>query len=375
MNRRNMILAVGGSTLALVGGAFGWRVTRLPTLAMKPWDLATSRPEDVRLDAFRHAILAPNPHNRQPWLIKLQNENTAIISCDLNRLLPATDPFDRQITIGFGCFLELARIAAAERGFDMKASLFPDGEPQPKLDGRPIANLVFTKNDGILRDALYPGIVKRRSNKGSYDSLKRISLETTSRILGGMDGAIVDEDKIAAFREQIVNAMTAEQTTRRTYMETVELTRIGYQEINEKPDGIRLSGPLMETLSLIGQLDREQLADPNSSTFKLGLESLTATHNSIPALIWIKTPGNTRLDQIEAGRRYVRANLQTNLLGMDMHPMSQSLQEYAEVAQALKTVHDLIGAKGEERVQMLARIGYGNPVDPSPRWPLESHLI
>lgn len=374
MNRRKMLLAFGGSTLALIGGAAAWRVTRLPTTAMQPWDFAASTPSDVRLDVFRHAILAPNPHNRQPWLIKIGDGNTAIISCDLNRRLPETDPFDRQTTIGFGCFLELARIAAAERGFEVTTTLFPEGEPQPLLDARPIAKLLFTAKPNIARDPLYAGILKRRSNKGSYDSQKLIPADLASQIVEGVDGFVIAETQIASLREQVVESMIVEQTTRRTYMESVELTRIGYQEINEQPDGIDLGGPLMETLSLAGQLDRQQLADPKSGAFQAALDSLTETHRSIPALIWIKTPGNTRPDQIEAGRRYVRANLKANLLGIDMHPMSQSLQEYAEVSKALTAVHGLLAAKGEERIQMLARIGYGSPVDPAPRWPLENHL-
>ncbi len=34
-------------------------------------------------------------------------------AAELLRRLPQTDPYDRQITIGFGAFLELAAIAAA----------------------------------------------------------------------------------------------------------------------------------------------------------------------------------------------------------------------------------------------------------------------
>jgi hypothetical protein len=374
MNRRNIILAVGGSALALIGGAATWRVTRLPSVALQPWDISAMPPSDVRLDAFRHAILAPNPHNRQPWLIKTVDENTAIISCDLKRRLPETDPFDRQTTIGFGCFLELARIAAAERGFEVSTSLFPDGEPQQQLDARPIAKLVFTANSTIAPDPLYTGILKRRSNKGIYDSERPIAADLASKIVDGIDGTTINESEIAPLREHVVKALIAEHTTQRTNMESVELTRIGYSEINDKPDGIDLGGPLMETLSLVGQLDREQLADPTSGPFEAALDSQLETHRSIPGLIWIKTPGNSRLDQLEAGRRYVRANLKANLLGIDMHPMSQSLQEYAEVSKPFKAVHQLLGAKGDERVQMLARIGYGNPVDPAPRWPLEEHL-
>jgi hypothetical protein len=60
-----------------------------------PWELNSNAPADIRLDAFRHAILAPNPHNRQPWLINFEGNDAATISCDLAKRLPDTDPFDR----------------------------------------------------------------------------------------------------------------------------------------------------------------------------------------------------------------------------------------------------------------------------------------
>jgi hypothetical protein len=319
--------------------------------------------------------LAPNPHNRQPWLIKLIGDDTAVISFDLSRRLPETDPFDRQITIGFGCFLELARIAAAQRNVRLETTLFPDGEPQPRLDQRPVALIQFVAGAGVVRDPLYPSIVKRRSNKEPYDLQRLVTAEQAAQIAGPADGAMIDAAAVAAVKRQIVGALRIEQTTPRTYLESVRLIRIGHTEIDANPDGIDLSGPLMESLKLAGQLDREQLADPTSSTFKSGLDSLTATYGSIPALIWIKTPANGRADQIEAGRRYVRANLRATAMSVDMHPMSQSLQEYGEVAKANAAVHRLLGTTGSERIQMLARIGHAAPVDPAPRWPLETHLI
>jgi len=58
-----------------------------------------------------------------------------------------------------------------------------------------------------------------------------------------------------------------------------------------------------------------------------------------------------------------------------MHPMSQSLQEYKEVAEPFRAVHALLGAVEGERVQMLARVGYGPETGPSPRWPLKTHIM
>jgi hypothetical protein len=375
MNRRQWIVSAGISGLALVGGGAWWRVTRMPQTAFRPWEMSDEPPTDIRLDAFRYAILAPNPHNRQPWLIKLVGTDSAIISCDLDKRLPETDPFDRQISIGFGCFLELARIAAAQRGVRVEITLFPDGEAQPRLDARPVALLKFIADSNVESDPLFPAIVKRRSNKDAFDLSRPISATLANKIAGEPDSALVGARKVSAIRAKIIEAMLTEQTTRRTYMESVNLMRIGHAEIDANPDGIDLGGPLMESLKLVGQLDRAQLSDPQSATFKAGLDSLTKSYGSVPAVIWIKTAQNTRADQIDAGRRYVRANLRATQLGVDMHPMSQSLQEYAEVSKSYAAIHQLLGASGDERIQMLARIGFGSPVSPAPRWPLETHLI
>ena len=70
----------------------------------------------------------------------------------------------------------------------------------------------------------------------------------------------------------------------------------------------------------------------------------------------------------------MRANLEATRLGLGMHPMSQSLQEYAEVQPMFNAVHRLLDAGEGARIQMLARIGYGPEIGPAPRWPLEMHL-
>jgi len=366
-----MIAGVGATTLALVGGAGVWRVARRPETALQPWVLDPKAPADVRLDAFRHAILAPNPHNRQPWLIHLEGDDSATLSCDLARRLPDTDPFDRQITIGFGTFIELARIAAAERGVRLEIEPFPEGEPMPRLDARPIARLRFVKDTAIANDPLFASIVKRRTNRVAYDPARALLGGLAARIAEGPYS--IDGKLIAAVRATTVAAMTIEITTPRTFAESVDLMRIGAKEVDGNPDGLVLVGPMMEALNLVGMLDRAALANPSTIAFKTGLEMQQKICGSIPALLWIATPTNSRLDQLEAGRLYVRANLRATAFGVAMHPLSQSLQEYPEMTAKFAEIHKVLGVKQGERLQMLARMGYAPPADPSPRWPLKMH--
>jgi hypothetical protein len=368
-----IIASAGATTLALVGGAGVWRVTRRPRSALQPWALGSAAPADFRLDAFRHAILAPNPHNRQPWLIRLDGVGGATISCDLAKRLPDTDPYDRQITIGFGTFLELARIAAAERGVRMEIESFPEGEPRTRLDARPIAKLHFTPDAMIVKDPLFEAIIKRRTNREIYDPARVVS-EAVMREIA--DGTFTTDSKLIADVKAItVDAMTIEQTTARTFRESIDLMRIGADEVDANPDGLSLMGPKMEALKLLGVLDKGALADQSSTAFKTGLEMQQEICGSIPALLWITTPGNSRADQLEVGRRYVRANLRATMRGVAMHPLSQSLQEYPEMVGRFTDIHKLLGARPGDRVQLLARTGYAASVEPAPRWPLEAHLL
>lgn len=370
IGRRKIVLGLGG---ALVLGSAGvWRVTRLPETASEPWGTLHKPEPDIRLDAFRHAILAPNPHNRQPWLIRLEAADSVMLSCDLAKRLPETDPFDRQITIGFGAFIELARIAASHRGVRLEVENFPEGDPQPRLDTRPLARLRFIAEASVIPDPLRAAIALRRTNRQVYSAAP----DAAQRAMLGQGGVQVSSDAalLIPARAIAVAAITREMNTHRTHMESVNLMRIGSHEIDAQPDGLALSGPLIEATGLLGLTTRETLADPASTSFRLGLEDLQRVYGSVPALAWITTPGNTRADQLAAGAAYARLTLRAAALGLALHPLSQSLQEYPEMAEHFAAIHTLLGANGPQRVQMMARMGKAPTVPPAARYPLEAHL-
>ena len=126
---------------------------------------------DVRRFALAHAILAPNPHNTQPWQVELDDADGMTLYCDLDRRIPFTDPLDRQITIGCGCFLELYRMSAGLRGYWPTINFFPDGEPTPRLDTRPVARVTLgPRQDQPNTDPSILQIPNRRTNRNPYDA-------------------------------------------------------------------------------------------------------------------------------------------------------------------------------------------------------------
>lgn len=62
------ILAAIGAAFGLVTAGGVWRVIWAPEIAMRRWKLRTRQPGDIRLDAFRHAILAPGLQPGSGWI-------------------------------------------------------------------------------------------------------------------------------------------------------------------------------------------------------------------------------------------------------------------------------------------------------------------
>ena len=141
--RRGILKLVGGGVVVAAAAGGGWYAMNGPSNeAREAWRQAGT-PQEYRRRFLSYALLAPNPHNRQPWLVRLDGEDGLTLFCDLDRRLPETDPFDRQITLGCGAFLELLTIAAAQEGYRADITPFPDGVSLPRLDERPVRSVAF----------------------------------------------------------------------------------------------------------------------------------------------------------------------------------------------------------------------------------------
>lgn len=363
LSRRKMIGLIGGGVvLAATASAGGFLSTRRPTLALAPWEAAGNYTEP-RMRALSYAILAPNPHNRQPWVAELTGDDLLIIHRDKTRNLPETDPFDRQLTIGMGCFLELLRMAAADDGYDLRTDLFPNGE-----DG-PVAAIQFVK--GGAPDPLFAHVLNRHTNRNGYED-RAISADAKA-VLGEFAMIKSDQSDVSFLRSLTWDAMEIEMKTRHIMQESVDLMRLGKTEIEANPDGISLGGPFLESLMLVGMLRREDQLDPTSTGFKQSLDMVRKAMNATNCYTVITTLGNSRMDQIDAGRDWIRLHLAATGLGLSMQPLSQALQEYPEMATPYAQAHDFLAEPGET-VQMLGRVGYGPTIDASPRWPLETRI-
>ena len=366
MNRRDFLKITGGGVILSALSISGFVGTRTPQKALAPWDKAGNY-SDFRLRALSYAILSPNPHNRQPWEIELIGTNKIKIYRNKNKGLPETDPFNRQLTIGMGCFIETLDIASREFGHSTDIRYFPSG------DNGAVAEVTFIPDDTIKKDELFNSILSRRSCKEPFQ--KKALTNSQIDNLAKFGRVISKASDVENLKKITFDAFLVEYKTPRTLKESVDLMRLGKSEINASPDGIDIGGTFLEGLIVTGILTKESMMNPKSTAFAQGISIYDEMLNNTPNYIILETKTNNRMEQIDIGRKWVRLNLTTTHLGLDLHPVSQALQEYKEMNSLNTKIHNEYSTEGHT-IQMLGRLGYGMKKAPqSPRWPIENKVI
>jgi hypothetical protein len=390
MQRRKFIQLVGGGVALASLGALSACSTQIPDEAVEAWR-GPGNETDVRLWALSYAILAPNPHNLQPWRVDLRAANSISLYVDRERLLPNTDPWFRQVMVGQGTFLELLVIALKERGIAPQVTLFPEGEfPARTLDARPVAKITWdTAAPAPEKDPLFAQILRRHTAKVAFDTTRFVAPEEMEAVqqsaaIGAPEylkfAYTVDLDRQKSLRTLALNAARAEVGTPSTALESSRLTRIGPDEILRHRDGISLNNVMPRFAVAVGLFDRAKAPTVGSSSFDLMMQFYEDSINSAAGFNWITTQAPERLRrsaEVWAGRVFVRQQLKACEVGLQIHPLSQAPQEFPEMKQYYEEIHQrLVGtADGSKFVQMFCRVGYCSPQQHSPRRPLRAMLL
>jgi hypothetical protein len=376
--RRHVLELLAAAPVAAAGGCAGTPPGPDPYAA---WRNPGQGDADPRRFVLAHGLLAPNPHNRQPWRVRLEGADALSLSVDRARLLPETDPFGRQIIIGCGAFLELTALAAPRLGLSAEITAWPEGAPGLQLDDRPFARVVLRPDPGAKAGPLFDQIVRRRTEKTPFLE-DRPADAAVQAVLAAASGPGVKpgETRDPILRDRLVDlcwtGWEIETRTPRTHMESVRLMRIGRAEVARNPDGIALAGGMMEVLARTGVMTREALADPDSTASRSGLDMYRKMIRATPGFFWIRTDSGDRQAQLAAGRAYARAQLAASAQGLALHPWSMALQEFPEMEGPYREVQALLGARPDAPVQMLVRMGAtGKPSGPSPRRRLDDLMV
>lgn len=150
----------------------------------------------------RHATLAANSHNTQPWRFHLE-ERAIEIRPDFQRRTPAVDPDDHHLFVSLGCAAANLALAAAATGRLGNASV--------AVDGGGVRYDYFVGTPEL--DPLLEMISKRQSTRAEYDGravprADLAELERTTAIPGVNLALITDKARIKRVRDLVLAGNT-----------------------------------------------------------------------------------------------------------------------------------------------------------------------
>jgi hypothetical protein len=378
INRRKFIkVMAGGSSVILIPSLLGACGDGDTEIWLDGWKGPMADETDIRWIVLSYAILAANPHNKQPWIVDLTRPGSLELYVDRQRLLPETDPPARQVHIGHGTFLENLELAAHQHGYRASIDYFPKGEyGNTAVEDKPVASVTLVKDASIVKDPLFEMILKRQSNRRAYaeqpltaDQLTRlrdVRSEPRMQVTVSDNSAMNNE-----LSEIMVEAMRIETASKSRDAETIAMFRFNDEERRQYRDGFGVAQSGMSGFKgWVAEsffLSRDGAEKDSTSFGEQAVELTAGQARSAAAFGWITTASNTRQDQVATGRTYERLNLTAAALGVAMHPMSQVLQEYADMQDLQKRFLAYLDIPEGHTVQMLFRLGIAEPVEHSPR--------
>ncbi len=378
MNRRNFIkvTGVGIGSIALSSSLVGC----IDSTAEDDygWNGPDKLETDIRFQVLAYAILSPNPHNKQPWVIRLTGPMSFDLYVDPERLLPETDPVHRQIHIGQGTFLETLSIAATGLGYQAVIDYFPQGiYSNTELANKPVASIRLIENAGIRIDPLFDSLLTRHSNKREYSGyqLNKTEITTLQKTHAAHSEYPLTFQRSSSAKAILVKtlteAMQIEVGNKQRDMETIKMFRFNDDEVRQYRDGFGTAqAGLTGITKFIAEtffLNRKKVEKDSTEFGQQAVDMTQKVTQSTNSFGWISTPSNTRLDQLKVGRDYCRMNLQTTMMGLAQHPMSQVLQEYDDMLALQQSFKKSFNIPSDETVQMLFRLGKAEPVLHGPR--------
>ncbi|MCS7483687.1 Acg family FMN-binding oxidoreductase [Umezawaea endophytica] len=315
--------------------------------------------DDVR-GVLEAASLAPSIHNSQPWRFALHPDRVEL-RFDPRRRLPATDPESRELRLSCGAALLNVRLALQGLGIRPLVTLLPGRD----ADGA----LAVVRRGGHFTPtgesrALLKAVESRRTNRRPF-----------------FDNAVPP-----GHRQQMVRAAELERSWLHVVSTREEKARL--RTLIQRAHQEQLADPLVQAeLSewTGGRADAGHGVPPGSAgptpapqdewalrDFSPGTpveRSSGKDYEPDPFIVVLCSFYDGPLAEIQAGQALQRVLLAATTLGLSASFMSQAV----EVRKVREDLRRVLG--GSLFPQTVLRLGFGSPVPPSPRMPIEELIL
>lgn len=305
------------------------------------------------------AAQAPSVHNAQPWSYQVFPDRIEL-RADLSRRLPAADKDDRELRLGLGASLMNLKLALLNAGVRPSIQLRPAGSPG-------VEAVVTSLGHGSLDETtsrLHAMIGQRRTNRKQFE-----------------DGEIP-----MAHQEQLIRAAEAEKAWLQVVNDQAQKARL--VQLSDQAFRVQAADPayVAEFQEWIGRPPKSPDGVPQASAgpapesqdkwVKRDFSGGQVRHRMVghdfekePLLAVLASYNDAEFGQLQAGMGMQRMLLTATSLGLAASFLSQVI----EVDNVRVQLQQLLG--GTVFPQSMIRLGFGTPVPPTPRRPVEEFAV
>lgn len=360
MHRRSFIFGVGALAVAAGAGTAAWRYASGSMVDYAAYQERLRAPLTIEpgvSEIIRHATLAANGHNTQPWMFRIRGDEIELAP-DLSRRTPVVDSDDHHLFVSLGCAAENLTLAAKAAG---RSGEFTG---EPGADGVRFA--LSTGKADI--DPLFEAIGTRQSTRAVFDSRPLAPgeidlLERQSRVEGVRMVFITAKPEIGKLRDLIIDGNGRQMADPAFVSELKHWLRFNPRSAMASGDGLfapTSGNPAMpDAVGAIGFGLAFTAASEN--------EKYRAQIDSSSGLVVLLGDRADPAHWIRVGRACQRFGLAATRAGLKTSFVNQPV-EVPELRDALAV---LVGEPGK-RPDIVMRFGRGPSMPYSPRRPVEA---
>jgi nitroreductase len=301
--------------------------------------------------ALAAAILAPSPHNTQPWFFEVAADHVDLF-LDESRILPIADPHGREATMSCAAALFNLRMSLRAQGHPVYWKLLPDpGRPTLLARVRVGGHLAANADEQLLAEA----IPLRHTNRRPFEE-KAVpaGVQRTLRQAALREGGRLELIDQPARYGPVATLLRLAEFTQREDEDFQNELRQWVAEDTGRLDGVPplVSGPPPITAPLV---PLRQFGNGRKAP---------RSYEQEPLLAVLLTPHDTVRDHLRAGQAMQRVLLAATACRLSASFLSAAV----EMPSGRSSLRALLG--GEGYPQVVLRLGYGHLTPYTCRRPL-----
>jgi hypothetical protein len=321
----------------------------------------TGTPQQQLRFLLAYAILAPSSHNSQPWRFKICTDCVELYA-DRSRRLPVVDPQDRELIISCGAALGHLQVALRRFGYAADVQAFPDPIDRDLLAriGMGARHVPEPRDERLFRSLIARHTSRKPFHPARIPSWVLAQLEAVV-LPPGVWLKIVSDGESREALVQLIARADRDQLADPCFRRELAYWIRPHADYNP-PSNDGMSGASLGMPGLIADLGPFPVHTFDTGVLVAARERQLAINS--PLLVVLGAKEDTPLFWLQTGQTLSDLLLYVTSEGI----VASYLNAPLEIAELRTQVAEALGQ--DSYPQLIIRLGYSDPPDPTPRRPL-----